>query len=211
MPKADKKQRHKARRQAKRFEIKRRDSISPVKRLAEAKGDVECWMSDDFDELGQAQMFVFKRAAGLSGVACFLVDQGVVGLKDSWVRMRIERSEFQEMLDVSRDRGISMRRVVPEQIRAWSRAESAGPMRTACDCQRIGPNQRRSSVESAIGHRRMCRRLSKNLPATPKIYANGSSANRLTPTFSEPTSTLCFQTTLRLWIRKRGTTSNLKS
>lgn len=117
MSKTDKKQRNKAKRQAKRLAIKRRDSISPIKRLAEAKGDVEYWMSEDFEELGQAQMFVYKRAAGLSGVACFLVDQGVVGLKDCWVRMRIERSEFQEMIDRSQERGISMRRVLPEQIR----------------------------------------------------------------------------------------------
>ena len=117
MSKTDKKQRNKAKRQAKRLAIKRRDSISPIKRLAEAKGDVEYWMSEDFEELGQAQMFVYKRAAGLSGVACFLVDQGVVGLKDCWVRMRIERSEFQEMIDRSQERGISMRPVAAEQIR----------------------------------------------------------------------------------------------
>src|SRR5580692_6916144 len=55
MSRPDKKQRHKAKREAKRLAARRRDSISPVKRLAESKGDMEIWMSEDFEEMGQAE------------------------------------------------------------------------------------------------------------------------------------------------------------
>jgi hypothetical protein len=117
MPKADKKQRHKAKREAKRRQAQRQKSISPIKRLADAPGEVEYWMSEDFEDRGQTQIFVFKRAASLTGIACFLVDRGVVGLKDAWTRANIERSEFDEMLEVSSGRGIAMRRASIDEVR----------------------------------------------------------------------------------------------
>src|SRR5438445_221646 len=67
MSKADKKQRHKAKREAKRLANRRRESISPVKRLAEGRGELECWMSRGFEEeMGQEQIFVYKQARGLA-------------------------------------------------------------------------------------------------------------------------------------------------
>ena len=117
MPKADKKQRHKAKRAAKRQAGRRRQSVSPLKRLAAAPGEAECWMSDGMDELGQVGALVFKRGAGLMGVACFLVDRGVVGLKDAWTRMGVEHGEFEEMLEKSRDDGLPTRRATPAEVR----------------------------------------------------------------------------------------------
>jgi hypothetical protein len=129
MSKADKKQRHRAKREAKKREMRRREAVSPLKRLADAPGPIECWTSGEFKEMGQIQMFVYKRAAGLSGVASFLVDQGVVGLKDAWTRTRVERDEFHGMLEASRKRGIPMKLVAVEEIRRWV----AGGMRWAHD------------------------------------------------------------------------------
>lgn len=117
MARLDKKQRHKAKREAKRREARRRESISPLKRLADAPGEIEYWMSDGFDSFGQVSLFVFKRAAGLTGIACFLVDRGVVGLKDAWARMNIDRAEFSEMLDTCKSRGIAMNRATADEIR----------------------------------------------------------------------------------------------
>lgn len=117
MSHANKKQRHKIKREAKRREARRRNSVSPVKRLAESTGDTECWMSDDFHELGQAQVFVYKRAGTLSGIACFLIDRGVVGLKDAWVRMNIDHDELDAALDKSDQEGISMRRATLDEAR----------------------------------------------------------------------------------------------
>jgi hypothetical protein len=117
VPKADKKQRRKAKRAAKRVELRRRESVSPIKRLAETPGQIECWMSDEFASRGQAQMFVYKRAAGLTGIACFLVDRGVVGLKDAWTRMHVDRMEFDEMIDMCDRRDLPMKRTTPEEIR----------------------------------------------------------------------------------------------
>jgi hypothetical protein len=119
MPKPDRKQRHEAKRKAKRLALRRRESISPVKRLADAPGDVECWISENFDEMRQMQLFVYKQAAGLSGMAAFLVDRGVVGLKDTWVRMNLERNEVLDAVNAGSGRGIRMRRGTVDEVRCW--------------------------------------------------------------------------------------------
>jgi hypothetical protein len=117
MSHASKKQRHKAKRDAKRLAARRQDSISPVKRLADARGEIECWRSGNFESQGQMQLFVYKRAAGLNGIACFLVDRGVVGLKDAWTKMRVDREELEHMLEASGERGIQMTRCTLDDVR----------------------------------------------------------------------------------------------
>jgi hypothetical protein len=114
----NKKERHKAKREAKRRETRRRESVSPIKRLAQAPGDIECWMTKGFFEAnGQIQMFVYKRAGGLTGIACFLVDQGVVGLKDSWARLHMDRMEFDSMLAECTRHGMPMTRASVDDVR----------------------------------------------------------------------------------------------
>lgn len=98
MSKADKKHRQKTKRKEKQQESRRRESAGPVKRLAEARGEFQCWMSDNFEEFGQLDSFVHKRAAGLVGMAAFLVDRGVVGLKDAWTRMNVDEQDFMDMI-----------------------------------------------------------------------------------------------------------------
>jgi hypothetical protein len=139
VPKADKKQRHKARREAKRREMRRTNSISPLKRLADAPGVVECWISTGFELAGQIQIFAYKQAAGLAGISCFLVDRGVVGLKDAWSKMNVDRGEFEGMLDTAFRCGAAR---WTKHGASW-RAGFAGPIRTACACQRIGSEPRR--------------------------------------------------------------------
>jgi hypothetical protein len=119
MSRADKKRRHEAKRAAKRQAFRRRESVGPLKRVADARGEAECWMSDDFEGTGQAQLFAYKQGGGLAGAACFLIDQGVVGLKDAWTRMGMDRDEFDEMLKSSGTRGIPMRRIEPQAMRRW--------------------------------------------------------------------------------------------
>lgn len=118
MSKADKKQRHKARREAKRREWRRQQSVSPVRRLATAPGEVECWLSDTLENQGQAQVFVFKSGGGMTGIAAFLIDRGVVGLKDAWTRLNIDRGEFEEMIESGNTRGIPSRRATIDECRA---------------------------------------------------------------------------------------------
>lgn len=129
MAKSDKKQRNEAKRKDKRQDTRRRESVSPIKRLTAAKGEVECWASDGLDLAGQMTLFVYKQAAGLGGVACFLVDRGVVGLKDAWADVPISRVDFKDMLDRCREDGIQVRRVTPETVRHWV----AGGIRWAHD------------------------------------------------------------------------------
>ena len=147
--KVNKKQRHEAKRKAKRLAVRRQDSISPVKRLSDAKGEIDCWSSGDFEIMGQIQIFAYKQAAGLFGVACFLVDEGVVGLKDSWVRLGVDRKEFQRMLDAGQGSGIRMRRVAIEEALRWI----AGGARWAHDNGMRLPKDwlRHASMLGAIG------------------------------------------------------------
>jgi hypothetical protein len=117
MAKPDKKRRRELKRKEKRLAIRKRESVSPVKRLADAPGELECWMSKEFEVMGQASAFCYKRAAGLTGVACFLVDRGVVGLKDAWIQLNVDYSRFEEMLEISASRGIVTRQVPLDQVR----------------------------------------------------------------------------------------------
>lgn len=119
MSSANKKQRHETKRKAKKKETRRREAGSPIKRLADARGEVECWMSEDYEGNRQRQIFVFKRAAGMSGVSCFLVDRGVVGLKDAWSRMDVHAEDREHMLNGGESRGFSMNRVDVEEARNW--------------------------------------------------------------------------------------------
>jgi len=75
------------------------------------------------------ELFVYKQGGGLAGVAAFLVDQGVVGLKDAWVTMGVDRSEMVDIIDQSTRRGIRMRRVSVDEVRRWV----AGGLRWAHD------------------------------------------------------------------------------
>lgn len=129
MSKKDKKQRHRAKREAKRKELRRNASISPIKRLAEARGELECWMSSNFADFGQLEIFAYKRGVGLGGVACFLIDRGVVGLKDAWTRLHVSREEFGDMLAASDRNGISLHQRSVEEVRKWI----AGGVRWAHD------------------------------------------------------------------------------
>ena len=117
MSRADKKQRKEAKRKAKKLAIRRRDSVSPLKRLGDTPGDIECWMSGSLASRGQEQIFVYKRAAGLSGLACFLVDRGVVGLKDAYTLMPTDREAVSRVLDSAQSSGIVMRSATVEEIR----------------------------------------------------------------------------------------------
>jgi len=117
MPKADKKQRQKLKREAKKRDTRRRESVGPLKRLADAPGDVECWMSADMETFRQAQIFTFKRGRGICGAAFFLIDRGVVGLKDTWTLIDISYQEFRTYIDKCESAGFRMDRVSLDEVR----------------------------------------------------------------------------------------------
>jgi hypothetical protein len=119
MSHSNKKQRREQKRKAKQRESRRQSSVSPIKRLIDAPGEVECWMSDNFEEMGQRQIFTFKRGAGVSGIFCFLIDRGVVGLKDCWAQLRAAREDLQVCIDRSAGGGIGMRRTQADIARRW--------------------------------------------------------------------------------------------
>jgi hypothetical protein len=119
MSKARSAERKRMKRKEKHQAARRKASISPLKRLAQAPGEAECWISQDFESLRQMQVLVYKQAAGLSAMACFLVDRGVVGLKDAFVHLSVSRTELQEKLGVIADQGIKLRRGTIAEARRW--------------------------------------------------------------------------------------------
>lgn len=119
MSKVGKTQRARGKRDAKRAKAKRRTSVSPVKRLAAGRGESECWISENFLLDGQMQVIVYKQAAGLTGVACFLVDRGIAGLKDAWTRMHASRAELRGLLELCDAQGLRMRRGTIDEARKW--------------------------------------------------------------------------------------------
>lgn len=119
MPKQDKKQRRAAKQAQKKKEARRHDSISPLKRLADAPGEAECWATPDFELNGQLSIHAFKRGDGLSGQFSFLIDRGVVGLKDTWSVIPIEPAQRQMIFDASRERGFALQRITSAAALAW--------------------------------------------------------------------------------------------
>lgn len=119
MPRPDKKQRHRAKRQAKRKQSRRTQSVSPIKRIADAPGDVEYFMSSNFEEFGQLQVFAYKRAAGSSALACFLIDRGVVGLKDAFLRMGLDRKALDGVIEKGGASGIAMNSVSEDKAKKY--------------------------------------------------------------------------------------------
>lgn len=65
------------------------------------------------------QLFAYKQAAGQSGIACFLVDRGVAGLKDAWTRVGIDREEFKDMLRACEACELPMHRTDVAEVRRW--------------------------------------------------------------------------------------------
>jgi len=111
-------QRPKSRRKAKPREPRRQKAVSPIKRLADAPGEPECWICGELDEHRQSQVLVYKRVAGATGASAFLIDRGIVGLKDAWAILPLDRSQFDEVLADCRAQGISTRRVPIEEARS---------------------------------------------------------------------------------------------
>lgn len=118
MSRLDKKQRHRAKREAKRLNARRKESVSPLKRVAFAPGEPEVWMTDGFGEYErQAQIFIFKQGGGLSAFAGFLVDQGIAGLKDVWTEKPFHHTDLMDLVKRCAQEDIPMNRVTIERAR----------------------------------------------------------------------------------------------
>jgi hypothetical protein len=115
MSNSSRKQRHEAKREAKRKAARRSASVSPWKRLVRAPGEVECWMSDGLETDGQAQVYCYKQAGRLQGLAGFLLDRGVLGLTDAWFQVNISRERFDTLLRNAREEELPLHRVPVEQ------------------------------------------------------------------------------------------------
>ncbi|HMO26770.1 MAG TPA: hypothetical protein PKB10_10915, partial [Tepidisphaeraceae bacterium] len=94
MSRADKKQRHRARREQKKREHRKLMSQSPLRQVASVPGEFELYAIGDFDGDGQVSITGFKQAGPLGVMVAFLIDAGVLGLKDAWSRTGVTRGDL---------------------------------------------------------------------------------------------------------------------
>lgn len=94
MSDARRKERKRLKREKKRNEIRRLQSVSPYQRLSQ--GDVvECRINSDWRQRGQAAGFILRQGPdGKLGMAAFMVDSWCAGLKDIWGRLDIFREDY---------------------------------------------------------------------------------------------------------------------
>src|SRR5947207_2226968 len=86
-------------REQKRHQLRKANSVSPVKWAAQGRL-VACMMNADWRERGQAVPFVLREGPGGRYVmATFMIDLWCAGLKDAWGRVDVLRNEFDEAVD----------------------------------------------------------------------------------------------------------------
>lgn len=77
--------------------------LSPEKYLKERARTLEigtCYINDDADEAGMAQIIVTRRhTGGRISMAAYLVDMLCLGVKDTYYQLRMDEEEFLELMD----------------------------------------------------------------------------------------------------------------
>jgi hypothetical protein len=86
--------------------------------LAAAPGSFECYTSGDLKAFGQVQVVVHKRTPRGSGTAMFLIDRGIVGLKDAFVICPMTAEDFRSLIDDELRPAYPTSRITLEEARA---------------------------------------------------------------------------------------------
>ncbi len=76
----------------------RKQANNPLKRVVDAPGPIECWATPIWGNQRQASILVYKQAAGINVIGCFLIDRGVAGLKDAYILLNRGREELQYII-----------------------------------------------------------------------------------------------------------------
>jgi hypothetical protein len=114
----DKRHRRDQKRKAKKAEQRRREGLGPAKLLATTPGTFECYTSGDLAIFGQVQVVVHKRTPRGSGTAMFLIDRGIVGLKDAFVVCPMTDQDFRSLIEDQLKPTYPTNRITLEEARA---------------------------------------------------------------------------------------------
>src|SRR5436190_20366738 len=96
---ARRKERQRLKRKQKQQALRKQRSVSVFRRLERSDASIQCFINTGWEELPQASIFVLREIPGSGGgyaLASFLIDFGVLGLKDAWGRLDITLSEFRD-------------------------------------------------------------------------------------------------------------------
>ncbi len=97
---ARRKEKQRLKRKRKQVQARKASAVTPLDRLANGVGRLECWVNDNWRETGMASVQVLGTAPdGRCAWAGFLIDVWCVGLKDAFGFRTVLRGEFEQRLD----------------------------------------------------------------------------------------------------------------
>ncbi len=127
---AKKKEQKRLKRKHKQLAQKKAAAVSPFAQFAAPGGDIQFWWNPTFPDSHLAEIVALRTASnGRHAVAVFLIDLGVLGIKDAFGRLDITPSEFHERFFKPTDKQIGLAQVSAEDARSLI----AGGMRFAHD------------------------------------------------------------------------------
>lgn len=97
-----KKQKHRLKRQQRQKQLRKARNQSPLQAIKPGVGELQFFISDNWKEFRQASIFALRQVQGTQMMAAFLVDQGIAGLKDAWVRFNVTAEEFDRIREECR-------------------------------------------------------------------------------------------------------------
>jgi len=115
-----KKERQRLKREQKRQSLRKQRSAGVIQRLGNSDGVFDCYITAGWEQMPQAGIFVLREIPGSGGryaLASFLIDFGVLGLKDAWGRLSITKLEFREEALAPAEKEVPMQRADIESIR----------------------------------------------------------------------------------------------
>jgi hypothetical protein len=118
---ARKREKHRLKREKKKRDLRRAQSVSPFRRAAQLPGLLECYVTAGWRGNGLGDFVVIGQLPnGMLTLSGFLVDVWCVGLKDAWGRGQLSRQEFEEnVLGPWRDRIGEVARVDVDTVRKF--------------------------------------------------------------------------------------------
>jgi len=119
MDRARRKEKQRLKRKEKQRQSRKSQSITALRKITSTGGTLECWINRDYRDQGMASVLVLGHAGGQYAFAGFLVDVWCVGLKDTWGKPDITRSEFEDEIFQRINSATPMKRIDADALRGF--------------------------------------------------------------------------------------------
>jgi hypothetical protein len=117
---ARRKERQRLKRKQKQQALRKQRNVSVFRRLESSDAPIQCFINSGWEESPQASIFVLREipsGGGGHALASFLVDFGVLGLKDAWGRLDMTPLQFRDEILAPCEETMPMERVDPQTAR----------------------------------------------------------------------------------------------